>query len=131
MLVRWNPFFPVKKSENAIDKFFDSFSLDHLFDNNVFGLNYLKNEDGSYSIDVDVPGIKEEDISVNLTDNIVTVKGERKTKTSTYSVNKSFSLPENCDSESLTAQLKDGVLTLTVAVKTKEEKKTKSIPILK
>lgn len=126
MLTPWNPFLPVKKSEykTAFDSIFDSFFQ-------PMGIEQNKNEDGSFSIDVDLPGIKEKDISIQLSDdNILTIKGERKTATSSYSVNKSFSLPEDSDPESLKAELKDGVLSLTLAAKSlAPAKEPKKIPI--
>lgn len=129
MLAFWNPFVPVKRQEYK-----DIFkSLDSYYDNffQSTGISQVKNEDGSFSIDVDMPGIKESEINIQLMeDNIVTIEGSRKTKTSSYTVNKSFVLPDKCDPDSLKAELKDGVLTLTLAdKKLPEVKEPKKIPI--
>lgn len=129
MLKLWEPFAPVKRvgAKNIFDSFF---KFDDMFD--MFGLNQNKNEDGTTTVDIDLPGIKEEDVSINLSDGIITIKGERKTATSSYSVNKSFSLPENCNEENIVAKLKDGVLTLTLTSKQLPEvKEPKQIPINK
>lgn len=123
MLTIWDPVF-----NSMFDRAFDG-----IFDNafRSIGLDKKKNDDGSLLITVDVPGIKEEDINIELSDdNTVSIKGERKTATSSYSVQKSFILPESYDSETLKAELKDGVLTLTVSPKQlKSSKEPKKIPI--
>jgi HSP20 family protein len=117
MLAVWNPFVPVKRTQRR--SIFDSLFDDSLFENvfTTFGVHQAKNEDGSISMAVDLPGMKEDDINIYLDDNVVTIKGERKTLNSTYTVDKSFTLPENCDTENLKAELKNGVLTLTLAMK--------------
>lgn len=126
MLTLWNPFMPVKKSEykNVFDSFFDD-----MFQS--IGINQVKNDDGSFSIDVDLLGMQESDINVHLSeDKILTIKGDRKTKTSSYSVNKSFTLPDGCDPDSLKAELKDGVLSISLAAKQLPEvKEPKKIPV--
>jgi len=130
MLVRWSPFVPVKKPD--ILNMFDSFFRDDVFENyfQSLGVHQHKSEDGTYSVSVDIPGIKEQDVSLSLENNIVTVKGERKTANSSYQVNKSFTLPEDCDPDTLKAELKDGVLTVSLEAKQlPEAKEPKKIPI--
>ncbi len=130
MIVRWNPFVPVKNSEQR--SVFDSFFNDNFFENffTSLGVHQTKNEDGTYSMSVDIPGIKEEDISLSLEDNVVTIKGERKTPTSSYMMNKSFTLPEDSDIDTLKAELKDGVLTINLEAKQlPQAKEPKKIPI--
>lgn len=129
MLALWNPFVPVKKP--GTKTIFDSLFEDTFNVFQTMGINQEKNEDNSYSISIDVPGVKENDINVHLSDDgIITIKGERKTTNSSYSVNKSFTLPEDCDPESLKAELKDGVLTLNLSAKSLPTvKEPKKIPI--
>jgi len=103
----------------------DFFDFDKAFDFtnsyncwNNFGLDNKKNDDGSYVFTVDIPGIKEEDINIELLeDNVVSIKGERKTATSSYTVQKSFTVSEDCDLDSIKAELKNGVLTISLAPK--------------
>lgn len=131
MLVRWNPFVPVKKVGQG--SIFNSFFSDDFFEGffTSLGVHQSTNEDGTYTMSVDIPGIKEEDISLLLEDNIVTVKGERKTPTSSYTINKSFTLPEECDTDTLQAKLKDGVLTLMFTAKQLPQAvEPKKIPIM-
>lgn len=78
--------------------------------------------DYAYHIEVDLPGVKKEDIKVEVKDNRLTICGERKTKEevkkddyyrmeSSYGkFERSFTLPDNVDGENVSAATKDGVL---------------------
>ncbi|MEU3271971.1 Hsp20/alpha crystallin family protein [Saccharomonospora sp. NPDC006951] len=80
-------------------------------------------EDG-YSVEVELPGVKKDDIDVDLTGNRLTVTGEVKEKeregtslrrarrTGRFSYR--VALPRNVDSDNIEAALADGVLTVTV-----------------
>ena len=80
----------------------------------------------AYHIEVDLPGVKKEDISVQVEDNILVVSGERKVKeeikeenyykveSSFGSFSRSFSLPEEADVENIHAESIDGVLEVVV-----------------
>lgn len=142
MLSLWNPFVPVVRAnsdsristKNYFDRLFeDSFAtMTHdLFGGQLagIGIEQKKNEDGSLAISIDVPGIKQEDIAIEITDNMVQVKGERKTATSSYSVSKSLSIPEGYSSDEVKAELIDGVLTIILAAKQPIQKEVKKIPI--
>lgn len=86
--------------------------------------------DDGYRIKVELPGVEEKDISVSLDDGVVTVKGEktseREEKGETWyfserqygSFSRSFRLPPDADAAKVGADLKDGVLTVTVGKKT-------------
>lgn len=142
MLTIWNPFTSVKtnKSDRGLsttdyfDRLMKSAINDFMSDlqlpyTQVLGIDTVTNEDGSLSMSVDVPGVKEEDIAVEIVDEFVTVKGERKSSTSQYSINRSFTIPEGYDVETLKAELADGVLTLTVLALPKVESVAKKIEI--
>ncbi len=83
-------------------------------------------EDNSYLIHADVPGIKPSDIDVSMDKGVLTIKGFReddtKQETDKYkrvervrgSFYRSFTLPEVADFEKIKAKTKDGVLTVTI-----------------
>ncbi len=85
-----------------------------------------REEDSSFHIDVDLPGVKKDDIKVDLEKNILTISGERKTKeevkeedyykveTSFGKFSRSFTLPDNADIENIEAKSVDGVLELVI-----------------
>lgn len=76
----------------------------------------------AYHVEVDLPGVKKEDININVQDNAVTLSGERsvrheKEENHYYKIEsefgrfeRSFSLPENADAENIHAETQDGVL---------------------
>lgn len=142
MLSLWNPFIPVARersdsrlsTKNYFDRLFeDTFAT---MTHDLFsapwagvGIENKKNEDGSLAISIDIPGIKEEDITIEVQDNIVNIKGARKTAASSYTVSKSFTIPEGYSSDDVKAELIDGVLTLTMIGKQLPQKEVKKIPI--
>merc|ERR1719282_2073714 len=76
----------------------------------------LIDNDKKFQLTVDVPGVKEEDIDIKLDDGQLTVQGQRTigSGTSRFSSKffRSFSLDRTVDVDSLTANLKNGVLTI-------------------
>ena len=70
----------------------------------------------AYHVDVDLPGVKKEDIKVDLNKGVLTISGERKTKEEvkqedyykieTYfgKFSRSFTLPDNVDIENIEAK---------------------------
>ncbi len=95
----------------------------------------------AYHVELDLPGMKKEDISVDVKDNMVTISGERKTQDevkqedyyrieSSYGkFSRSFSLPENVDVENIHAESQDGVLEVVIPKLEKKENKPKKIEI--
>jgi len=137
MLSLWNPFINsssiLSKSEKS--RYKDPFErlFDGLFEPlSHYGAEQKLNSDGSLILSLDLPGIKEQDLSVELSpDNLLTIKGERKTSTSSYSVHKSFTIGDQYEPETLRAELKDGVLSIEIQPKKlSPAKESKKIPIL-
>lgn len=95
----------------------------------------------SYRIAIELPGVEEKDIDVTVDEGMVTVKGEKKEereeKGDTWyfserqfgSFSRTFRLPADADQGKVSADLKDGVLTLTVARTAPEVAKTRKVPI--
>ena len=86
-----------------------------------------------YSIKLDLPEVKKKDVDVRVSDDILTIKGERRMQKETEdekqhrresyygSFSRSFTLPENVDVKRVKATSKDGVLRI-VLPKTKEKR---------
>lgn len=80
----------------------------------------------AYHIEVDLPGVKKEDINIQVEDATLVVSGERKVKEEIKEENyykiesnfgsftRSFSLPEEADIENIHAESDDGVLEVIV-----------------
>lgn len=90
----------------------------------------VKEDDKSYTVRADVPGVKKEDIQVDVEGNVVSLraeakqeKEEKKGEKVIYSersygmASRSFSLPTDVDEKGAKAEYKDGVLTLTLPKK--------------
>ncbi|SMX32478.1 Hsp20/alpha crystallin family protein [Actibacterium lipolyticum] len=99
------------------------------------------NGDG-YSISLELPGVAEKDVSVTVDDGVVTVKGEKHSEKeekgdSWYfserqfgSFSRSFRLPPEADPAAVRADLKDGVLSISIGKKqAAPEKGATEIPI--
>lgn len=94
----------------------------------------------AYHVDVDLPGVKKEDIKVDLNKGVLTISGERKTKEEvkqedyykieTYfgKFSRSFTLPDNVDIENIEAKSDNGVLEIVIP-KLKDDVSKKSIEI--
>lgn len=102
-------------------------------------LNLAKKDNGDFHIEVDMPGIKKEDIKVDVDGNVLTVSGTRQMKNEVNKedyylresafgkIERKFTLPEGVDREKIAAELNDGQLVIELQ---KEEKlKPKSIEI--
>jgi HSP20 family protein len=115
-LLRWDPF-----AEIAPRLASEELGFNATFD--------VKETPTAFVFKADLPGIKREDLAVELTQNRLTVRGKREAekteKNDTYytyerssgSFTRTFTLPEGVDAEKADADLKDGVLTLTLPKK--------------
>ena len=95
----------------------------------------------AYHIEVDLPGVNKKDIHVDLKDDVLTISGERKIKNevkkkdyykmeSSYGkFQRSFTLPENADSENIKANCEDGMLEVVIPKMKKIDKDVKKIEI--
>ncbi len=97
--------------------------------------------DDAYYIEVDLPGVKKEDINIDVNENVLTISGERKLEDSRandefYRVEsvygkfeRSFSLPEDVDEDKIEAEAKNGVLIVKIPKAQTIEKTPKKIEI--
>ena len=131
-LVKWNP---TRSLMTDFDRIFDSMFSHDLpqFSSTkswmlAVDVNETKTE---FSLSADMPGLDKKDISVDIHDGVITIKGERaidnEKSTDDYrirerqlgSFNRSFRLPDNVNEDKVAAKVKNGVLTVTLP-KTKE-----------
>ena len=99
--------------------------------------------DGEYRIAVELPGIDDKDIEVTLSDNRLTIKGEKRVEKDGKrndahvierahgAFQRSFVLPAETDATQTSAKLDNGVLTLTVPKTAAARHETKKIAIKK
>jgi HSP20 family protein len=90
----------------------------------------VKEDDKSYTVRADVPGVKKEDIQVDIDGDVVTLRAEAKqekedkkgekviySERSYGMVSRSFTLPAQVDATGAKAEYKDGVLSLSLPKK--------------
>lgn len=70
-----------------------------------------ESEDG-FTVQIEVPGVRKEDIQMELNENVLTITGERKGKNgaSGLKFRKAFTLPPTVDQEKISASVEDGIL---------------------
>ena len=112
-LLRWDPFRELDYGFDVQSPFTPSFDI--------------RETPEAYVFEADMPGIKREDLDLNLTGNRITITGRREARErregenlfiserSHGSFTRSFNLPDGVDGAKVSAELKDGVLTLTLA----------------
>ena len=131
-LVKWNP---TRSLMTDFDRIFDSmFSQD--LPRFPLGQSWtpavdVNETETEFFLSADMPGLDKKDVSVDIHDGIITIKGERdidnEKSTDGYrirerqlgSFNRSFRLPDNVNEDKVAAKFKNGVLTVTLP-KTKE-----------
>jgi HSP20 family protein len=86
----------------------------------------IQETDDAYRIQVELPGMKKEDIQITLENNVLRLSGERKFEKDVKKENfhriervygtfsRSFALPTQVSSDKVDATFQDGVLTITV-----------------
>ena len=134
LLTKYDPFKDLKEFENRFSDVFKLGSEDTL-SSFAPAVNTREGE-YAYHVEVDLPGVKKEDIHIDVSENnVLTISGERKTKNevkekdyykseSSYGkFTRSFTLPSNADVENITANSEDAVLEVVIP-KVKEEKST-------
>lgn len=97
--------------------------------------------DKEYTITVEVPGVDEKDVKIEIANNTMTVRGEKKQEKEEknknyYRVERSYgsfqrllSLPEDVNQEDIKATFKNGVLTIKMPRKTLPKSNVKQIEI--
>ena len=96
-----------------------------------------------YEINVELPGVKTEDVDVSTEDNSLVVRGEKRYEHEetgrTYffsereygSFQRTFRLPPDADSDKIDAEFNDGILCLKIAKRTSSQTAAKKIAIRK
>ena len=100
-------------------------------------------DEKAYTISMELPGVAEEDIHLTVENGMVTVKGEKRTereeKGDTWyfserqfgSFQRSFRVPADADETAVSAELKEGVLIITLQRKAPTKKGGKRVKINK
>lgn len=126
-LVRWDPFREISILQDRMNRLFEDFFGRE--EKGVVGtvwspLADLREETDEFVATVELPGMLREDIHVEVENNLLTVSGERRfeheDKRDRYHrieraygrFHRSWQLPSTVDSEKVSAEYRDGVLTV-------------------
>ena len=97
--------------------------------------------DAEVKVSAELPGMDEKDISVELQDDVLTLRGEKKTEQeekgenwyrreqSVGSFHRSIELPADVDASKAVAKFKKGVLTVVAPKRADEPSRRKTVPI--
>jgi HSP20 family protein len=101
----------------------------------------ISEDDSSYHVEAELPGLAEKDVEVSLANDILTIKGEKKDekeeKSKHYvrrervygSFERQFTLPAEVDAEKIDAQFKNGILTVELPKSKKAKEEVRKIAI--
>jgi len=144
-LIRWNPWNELVSLRERMNRVFDDslFRSDRREDPLAMGTWSpavdMFEKDDQVVIKAELPGLEKKDISLDLTNGVLTLKGERKHENEVKEENyyrremscgkfiRSFSLPGDVDANKIKAEFQNGLLT--VVVPKPEEHKPKQIPV--
>lgn len=129
----WRSTLNLPGGANAIDRFFDDWSLSPLTDTKVAVVPRcdINENDKAYLLKMEVPGLSKDQIKIDLHDNYLTVSGERREEKTEKSKDerthrseiqygsflRSFTFPVGVDGEKTEARYENGVLNLTIPKK--------------
>ncbi|MDB5213464.1 MAG: Heat shock protein Hsp20 family [Myxococcaceae bacterium] len=117
MASRWEPFAEIAWRPNNCDPAADAGWFTPAVD--------IVEDEESFVLDVELPGMRPEEVSVSFDDHVLTIRGERKIETaegeayhrrerSHGAFCRAFALPDEVDSAEAVAVMAEGVLTLRV-----------------
>jgi HSP20 family protein len=128
-LIKFEPLREMESFNDRIQKFFNEFPSFGLDSVNSFNPRIdISEDDNNIFIDAEIPGVKKEDINISLQDNILTIKGEKKSlkedkKDKNYfrsersygSFTRSFTLPAEVNPDKVEAKFEDGILNVSIS----------------
>jgi HSP20 family protein len=125
-LIKYRPTNFMSVLDRDLNDVFDSFLSDFPKTWNSSPAIDIREKEGGYSMEIELPGMTSKDIEVKVEGNLLTVSSKKKDEKEekqkdyvlkerkSYSFSRSFVLPKNTDSEKISAEFKNGLLTLEV-----------------
>jgi len=130
-IVRWNPVRDLFGLQEDMNMLFGDFlgPMDRAYERGVVPWAPrvdIAEHNGTYELAADLPGLKKDDIKIEIHDNVLTIKGEKKVEEEKKEKNyrlaeryhgefmRTFTLPDNVNKDGIEAEFKDGVLKLTI-----------------
>ena len=133
-LVRWQPYREMVSLSDVMDRMlsravvrpFDAFDVAPYWDGTrAMPIDVIEDKDG-YTVKASVPGIQPEELDINIENNVVTIRAERKAEDNKDEntvhrqeryygkLERCFTLPVEVDADKAKAELEHGVLKLSL-----------------
>ena len=123
-IVRWDPFGEALRMQRDMDRIFSRLGAAEVSGESVAWMPKIdvKRKDDDIVVRAELPGIDSENVEVEVTDGVLTIRGERKQEEkregedwlvceSCYgSFERSLTIPESVDPATITAEYTDGIL---------------------
>ncbi|NPV12810.1 MAG: Hsp20/alpha crystallin family protein [Ignavibacteria bacterium] len=131
-----------KTFDEMVDEFFGYTPTLFTRTTNILGAMNVKETNESYNLEILLPGFTKDETNVEIEDDMLTIsakvedtnsqsnEGYTRKEFVKKSFVRSFSIPENVNTEKITADIKDGVLNIVLTKKQKEEQKSKKRKIM-
>jgi HSP20 family protein len=127
-IVRWDPFAELDEMRHRMDRIFSDFrptrlALDATTEMGYFPIDVAETDE-AFQVKAALPGLKPEEVEVQIHGDTVTIKGESREEEEEKGKNwlrrerrygvfaRTFSLPTGIDADKATADFRDGVLVL-------------------
>ncbi|MDQ3277701.1 MAG: Hsp20/alpha crystallin family protein [Bacteroidota bacterium] len=129
--------------QNSLSRFFDDdfWGFDGMLTRSQVPVN-IREMDKSYEVEIVAPGLRKEEFSVNLSDNMLTISFEHKDEHKEegrngylrqeyrrQSFSRSFTLDDTVDAEKIVAEYSDGILHVSLPKKEGAQRVTKTINV--
>ncbi len=124
-----------------MDDFFKEWPKSTALSERTFPALNIKENETSYVVEAELPGVQKSDVSIDFHDSLLTIKGEKKATTeekkdqyhrierSYGSFSRSIQFPTDADAEKIVAKMEHGILKIEIAKATEDMKKKRSIAI--
>jgi HSP20 family protein len=140
-IVRWRPMRDIFAVQDQMNRMFDSFWGDRMGEDDgvLMPPVDVTEKDDRFTVAVELPGLKKDDIKLSLQNNVLTISGSKKRESESkddrfHRIERSFgtfcrtvNLASTVDSSRIDADFKDGILTVDLAKV--EQAKPKEISI--
>ena len=140
----WEPFGEIDTLRKEMNNLLEQFTSN--LPNNGDGLAFMPSAemdetDKAIHLKLEVPGMQADDLDIQVMDDSISIKGERKSETKTEVIGRFRSefhygkferlipMPSSIDKEQVVAEYKDGVLNLTIPKAEETEKESVKVPV--
>ena len=145
-LVRWEPFQEIESLQRQLNRLFHTLSPAIMPDGEPVGLSFVPAAEMSetpeaINLKVEIPGLEAKDLEVEVKTDSVSISGERKSETKTEEdgmtrtefrygkFHRVIPLPTRVENTTVTAEYKDGILSLVLPKVPEERNKVVKVNI--